>query len=80
MQMQLRMELFRINGKVLGFVTIEGDVIHAYLYCKIVAMQQQLMGIASLIEEMSGKSTPLIDSHIALINLFYSQGKMMATV
>jgi hypothetical protein len=33
--MQLGIELFRINCKVLRFVIIKVDVIHAYLCCKI---------------------------------------------
>jgi hypothetical protein len=65
--MPLGIELFRINGKVLRFVIIKVDVIHAYLCCKMSVMQQQLMGIASLTKEMSGNSSLLI-LHVALIN------------
>jgi hypothetical protein len=48
---------------------MNGDVVHAYLGYNIGAIQQQLMGIASLIVEILGKSTSLI-LHILLITQF----------
>jgi hypothetical protein len=38
------------------------NVIHAHLSCVIIVIQDQRMGIASLLEAMSGKSTCKIDS------------------
>jgi hypothetical protein len=66
--MQLGIELIRINGKVLRFVIIKVDAIHAYLCCRMFVMQQQLMGTAPLTKELSGNSSPLI-LHVALLNL-----------
>jgi hypothetical protein len=41
---------------------MKGDVIHAYLSYNIIAIQKQFMVISSLLKEMSGKSTSVIDS------------------
>jgi hypothetical protein len=46
------MELLRRNSKGWKLVIIKGVVIHAYLGCTIVAIQHQLVGIASLIKDM----------------------------
>jgi hypothetical protein len=62
------MELFRTVSKVQGFYIIKADVIHTYLCYNIVAIHKQVMDIASLIKEMSGKSISVINStqHINL--------------
>jgi hypothetical protein len=44
------------------FVIIKGNVIHACLGYNIIAIQEQLMGIASLIKEILGKSISIINS------------------
>jgi hypothetical protein len=55
-----RIELFS-NSKVYVFVIIKIDMIHGYLGYNTIAIHQQLMGIiASLIKELSGKSTSVI--------------------
>jgi hypothetical protein len=41
---------------------IKNDVTHANLGYDIIAIQQQFMTIASLIKELSGKSTSVIES------------------
>jgi hypothetical protein len=56
------MELFRRNSKVQKCLTIKADAIDAYLCYNIAAIQKQLLGIASLIKGMSGKSTSVIGS------------------
>jgi hypothetical protein len=55
------MELFRRNNTLRVFVIIKGNVIHEYLSHKIAAVQKQLVGIASLVKAMSGKSTSVSD-------------------
>jgi hypothetical protein len=42
------------------FVMVKNDLIHAYLDCKIVATQKQRIGISSVINELSGRSTYVI--------------------
>jgi hypothetical protein len=74
------MELFRRNINVLRLVIIQNDVTDAYLGCNIVAIRQQLMVIASLIEEISRKSTSVIDSTQALMKQLYTQETMMSTI
>jgi hypothetical protein len=51
-------ELFRRNR----FVIINCDVIPAYLWYNIIAIQKQLMVIGSLITEISGECTSVTDS------------------
>jgi hypothetical protein len=46
----------QISDKVQGFNIIDGHVILIHLGCNIVPIQKQLMSIASLIKEISGKS------------------------
>lgn len=50
----------RRNSKVQRFVITEGAMIHAYLCC-ITAIQKQLMGTASQIKELPGKSRNVTD-------------------
>jgi hypothetical protein len=71
------MESFRRNSKAQTFVTLKGDVVHAYLGYNIVDIQKYLMGIASLIKEMSGKSASVL--HTTLIKKFYAQEIIMLT-
>jgi hypothetical protein len=51
------MELFKRINVVYMFVIMKNDVTNAYLGCKIVATQKQLIGISSVIYEISGRST-----------------------
>jgi hypothetical protein len=60
-QIILRKELFRRNSKFYGCVVIKTYMIRSYLDYNIVVIQKILMVIASLLEKMSGKSTPLLD-------------------
>jgi hypothetical protein len=62
--MQLRTELFIINSKGYRIVVIlvNSDVFHAYVSYKIVAVQRQLIGYASLLKEVPGMNTLVIDS------------------
>jgi hypothetical protein len=55
-------------------------VIHAYLGCKIVATQKQLMGISSVIKEISGRSTYIIYSTHFIIKHSYDQDVMKLTI
>jgi hypothetical protein len=47
-QILLGMKLFRRNKTAWRFVLRKGNAIHAYLGCNIIAIQKQLVGIASL--------------------------------
>jgi hypothetical protein len=60
-QIQLRTELFIRNSKVQKAVIIQGDVIHVYFGYRILRIQNQLMGTAPVIQEMSGKSKSATD-------------------
>jgi hypothetical protein len=71
--MQLRMELFRRNSKAFRFVITKHDVFHAYLGYSVVAIQRNLMGTASLIKEMSIKSTSVINSTHCIHKIIYAQ-------
>jgi hypothetical protein len=56
------MEIFRRNSKVVRFVIIKSNMTHTYLGHNIIAVQKQLMGIVSLIYEVSVTSTCVTDS------------------
>jgi hypothetical protein len=56
------MALFIRNSKVQRFIILQDDVIHAYLGCNVVAIQNDLTGIASQIKKMPGKCTSGINS------------------
>lgn len=55
------MELFRRNSKVSRFDVTKGNVIDACLDYNII-IEKQLMDIALLIKEISGKNSSVIDS------------------
>jgi hypothetical protein len=59
---QLTMELFGRNNKVLGFLSVEGHMTHAYLELKASAIQKQPIDIISLIKKMSGSNMSIIYS------------------
>jgi hypothetical protein len=55
------MELCRRNNTLQVFVIIKDDMIGTYLGFDIIAVETQCTGNASLINEMSGNSTSVID-------------------
>jgi hypothetical protein len=44
----------------------KGNVIHAYLGCDVIAIQKQLMDIASLVKKISGKGTSVVYSTLCI--------------
>jgi hypothetical protein len=74
--LQLRMKLFRKkNIKVTKLIAMEGEVTHAHLGCDTVVIYKQLMDIASLIKETSGKCTSATDStHCINMSVLRSAG------
>jgi hypothetical protein len=56
------MELCRRNSDIYRLLIIKDDVLEAYFGYNIVAIQKHLIGIVSLIKEMSGKNTSVIYS------------------
>jgi hypothetical protein len=74
------MELFRTDSKDQRFVIVKCDMIHGYLGYKIVAIKKKLMVIASLIKEMLGKRTYVIDSTHCINKAILSSEKMISTI
>jgi hypothetical protein len=64
--MQIRIKLFRGNGRTFKFIIIEGEAIHLYLGYNIVATEIYITGIASLINGLCGKGTSIIDFTLSI--------------